>query len=174
MKVADFNRLPDEEAGALLAHCCGATRWVDGMLVGRPYHSLAEVVARAGQVWRGTGPADWAEAFSHHPRIGESRTEAPVGPAARRWSAAEQTGVAAADAMARRALAEANREYEQRFGWIYIVCASGRGPEELLENIRGRMANAPEQELAIAAGEQERITRQRLGRLFSDQETGTS
>ena len=174
MKVADFNRLPDEEAGALLAHCCGASRWVNGMLAGRPYDSFTEVIARAGLVWRDTGPADWAEAFSHHPRIGETRTEAPVGPAARRWSAEEQAGMAAADAGARRALAEANREYEQHFGWIYIVCASGRRPEELLENIRGRMANAPDQELAVAAAEQERITRQRLGRLFSDQEAGAS
>jgi 2-oxo-4-hydroxy-4-carboxy-5-ureidoimidazoline decarboxylase len=86
----------------------------------------------------------------------------------------EQEGVAAADAEARHALAEANREYEKRFGRIYIVCASGRGPQELLQDLRSRMSNSPEEELAIAAAEQGNITRQRLGRLFSDQGAGSS
>ena len=80
----------------------------------------------------------------------------------------------AADAGARRALADANREYEQRFGRIYIVCASGRGPEDLLRDLRDRMANSPEHELTIAAREQGRITRQRLRRLFSDEGAGHS
>lgn len=174
MKVAEFNRLRDEEAGALLVNCCGASRWVRGMLAGRPFANLAELLVRADQEWRDTGPADWEEAFSHHPRIGETRTEAPVGEAARRWSAAEQGGLAAADAGVRHALARANREYEERFGRIYIVCARGRGPEELLQDLRGRMANSPEQELKIAAAEQGRITRQRLGRLFPDEGAGSS
>jgi len=169
MMIADFNRLTDEAARTLLGHCCGASRWVQAMLAGRPYAGLAALLTRADREWGNTGPDDWEEAFSHHPRIGESRSEAPVGEAARRWSAAEQGGLAAADAGARRALALANREYEQRFGRIYIVSASGRGPEELLQDLRGRMANSPEQELAIAAAEQGRITRQRLGRLFADE-----
>ena len=82
--------------------------------------------------------------------------------------------MAAADAEARRALARANREYEERFGRIYIVCASGRGPEELLQDLRGRMSNSPEQELAIAAAEQGSITRQRLRQVFGDEGTGDS
>ena len=174
MKVADFNRLSDEEARALLANCCGASRWVRGMLAGRPFAGRAELLARADREWRDSGPEDWEEAFSHHPRIGESRTEAPAGEAARRWSAVEQGGVTAADAGARHALAQANREYEQRFGRIYIVCASGRGPEELLRDLRGRMANSPAEELRIAAAEQGSITRQRLCRLFSDEGAGSS
>jgi 2-oxo-4-hydroxy-4-carboxy-5-ureidoimidazoline decarboxylase len=169
MKVADFNRLTDEAARALLINCCGASRWVQAMLDGRPYAGLAQLLARADREWRDTGPNDWKEAFSHHPRIGETRAEAPVGEAARRWSAAEQGSLAAADDAARRALALANREYEERFGRIYIVSASGRGPEELLQDLRGRMANSPEQELAIAASEQGRITRQRLSRVFADE-----
>jgi 2-oxo-4-hydroxy-4-carboxy-5-ureidoimidazoline decarboxylase len=169
MKVADFNRRTEEEARALLADCCGSSRWIREMLAGRPYAGMAELMMRADREWRDTGPDDWEEAFSHHPRIGETRTEAPVGEAARRWSAAEQGGMAAADDAARRALALANREYEERFGRIYIVCASGRGPEELLQDLRGRMSNSPERELAIAAAEQGRITRQRLRRLFADE-----
>ena len=174
MKVADFNRMTDEEARALLMNCCGASRWVRGMLAGRPYPGMAELMMRADREWRGTGPDDWEEAFSHHPRIGETRTASPVGEAARRWSAAEQGGMADADDEARRALALANREYEARFGRIYIVCASGRGPEELLQDLRGRMANSPGQELAIAAGEQGAITLLRLRRLFSDEGAETS
>lgn len=173
MKVADFNRLPEEEARTLMVSCCGASRWVRGMLAGRPYGGLAELLARADREWRDTGPDDWDEAFSHHPRIGETRTEVPVGEAARRWSAAEQQDLAGADDGARRALALANREYEERFGRIYIVSASGRGPEELLQDLRGRMSNSPERELAIAAAEQGRITRQRLGRLFPDEGADT-
>ena len=172
MKVADFNRMTDQEAGALLMNCCGASRWVRGMMAGRPYAGLTELLARADREWRDTGPDDWEEAFSHHPRIGESRTQAPVGEAARRWSAEEQGSLAAADDGARRALALANREYEERFGRIYIVSASGRSPEELLQDLRGRMFNSPEQELAIAAGEQGRITRQRLSRVFADEGAG--
>jgi 2-oxo-4-hydroxy-4-carboxy-5-ureidoimidazoline decarboxylase len=171
MRVADFNRRSDQEARALLVNCCGSSRWVEAMLAGRPYPGLAELLARAEREWQETGPGDWEEAFSHHPRIGETRTRAPVGKAARRWSAAEQGGIAATDAAARRALAEANRDYEQRFGRIYIVCASGRGPEQLLQDLRDRMSNAPAEELAIAAREQGSITRQRLQRLFSDEET---
>lgn len=174
MKVADFNRLSDQEARALLVDCCGASRWVQGMLAGRPFAGLAELLVRADREWRNTGSGDWEEAFSHHPRIGETRTEAPVGEAARRWSAVEQGAMAAADAGARHALALASREYEERFGRIYIVCASGRGPEELLQDLRDRMANSPGQELAIAAAEQGRITRQRLRRLFSDEGAGNS
>ena len=172
MKVADFNRLSDEEASSLMENCCGASRWVRGMVTGRPYAGLPELLARADREWRDTGPDDWEEAFSQHPRIGEPRTEAPAGEAARRWSAAEQGGMADADDEARRALARANREYEERFGRIYIVSASGRSPEELLQDLRGRMANSPEQELAIAAAEQGRITRQRLSRVFADEGAG--
>lgn len=174
MTAAEFNQVNDEAARALLRNCCGASRWVERMLAGRPYSGIADLLDRAEREWQETGPADWEEAFSHHPRIGETAAAAPVGEAARRWSAAEQGGLDPADAGARRALADANREYEQRFGRIYIVCASGRGPDDLLRDLRDRMANSPEQELTIAAREQGRITRQRLRRLFSDEGAGPS
>jgi len=172
MKVADFNRLTNQEARGLLLNCCGSSRWVEAMLGGRPYPGIAELVAGAEQAWREAGPADWEEAFSHHPRIGEATAAAPIADPARRWSVAEQGAEAAADAQARRALAEANQQYEQRFGRIYIVSASGRGPEELLRDLRDRMSNSPERELAIAAAEQGSITRHRLGRLFADEGAG--
>jgi 2-oxo-4-hydroxy-4-carboxy-5-ureidoimidazoline decarboxylase len=174
MKVADFNRLSATEAGAMLVSCCGASRWVDAMLAGRPYAGTAELLARSERAWRDCGPADWEEAFSHHPRIGETNAAAPVTDAARRWSAAEQGAVTAGDAEARRVLADANREYEQRFGRIYIVCASGRGPDDLLRDLRERLANSSERELAVSAAEQGNITRQRLSRRFADQGTGDS
>ena len=173
MRVADFNRVSHEEARALLVNCCGASRWVRAMLAGRPYAGIAELLDRSEREWRDCGPADWEEAFSHHPRIGETMAAAPVADPARRWSAAEQDAVMAGSAEARRALADANREYERRFGRIYIVCASGRGPEELLRDLRDRMSNSPERELAISATEQGRITRQRLGRLFADEGAGS-
>ena len=115
----------------------------------------------ADEVWRTTGPSDWDEAFAHHPRLGERRAAAAVSAAARDWSAREQ-GAAAADDSARAAMARANEEYERRFGRIYIVCAAGRGAQELLGDIEARMANDAERERAVAAEEQRKITRLRL------------
>ena len=83
MKVADFNRMTDEKASTVMVNCCGASRWVRGMLAGRPYSGLTALLARADREWRDTGPDDWKEAFAHHPRLGETRTETPVGEAAR-------------------------------------------------------------------------------------------
>jgi 2-oxo-4-hydroxy-4-carboxy-5-ureidoimidazoline decarboxylase len=131
------------------------------MLDRRPFAGRDDLLAAADEVWRMTGPPDWDEAFAHHPRIGERRGAAAVSATARDWSAREQ-GAAASDESARAALAQANAEYERRFGRIYIVCAAGRSAGELLSDIEGRMGNDAERELAVAAEEQRKITRLRL------------
>jgi 2-oxo-4-hydroxy-4-carboxy-5-ureidoimidazoline decarboxylase len=139
------------------------------MAARRPYASAPDLLQAAAAVWEETGPEDWEEAFAHHPRIGEQRAAARVSDTARAWSAGEQGGVAEADAAVRAGLAACNREYERRFGRIFIVSASGLGPEELLTNLRSRLTNSPEEELRIAAAEQGKITRLRLRALFSDE-----
>jgi 2-oxo-4-hydroxy-4-carboxy-5-ureidoimidazoline decarboxylase len=136
------------------------------MLLHRPFRSLETLLAAADEAWRATGPADWDEAFAHHPRIGEREAPAPVSAAARTWSAGEQSAVSRAGADARVALAEANAAYERRFGRIYLVCAAGRTAEELLEDIEVRMRNDPERELAVSVEEQRKITRLRLQALL--------
>src|SRR4030095_5810131 len=107
----------------------------------------------------------WLEAFRHHPRIGERSAARAQSASASQSSAREQSGVAAAVAAARDALAQANRDYEARFGHVFIVCASGKSAGEMLAALRARMGNDPDAELRIAAEEQKKITRLRLERL---------
>ncbi len=169
MTPEGLNQLPPEEAAERLRACCGSSRWVEAMVAGRPYESLDALLAAADEAWRETGPEDWEEAFSHHPRIGEQRAAAAVSRAAGQWSAGEQAASAgASDAFAKAALAEANAAYERRFGRIYIVCASGRGVEDLLADVRARLANDPARELAVAAEEQRKITALRLRKLIDE------
>ena len=169
MRVAELDALPADQAAELLRSCCGSSRWVNEMVARRPHGTLPNLLAAAEDAWRDTGPADWDEAFAHHPRIGESRSAAPVSETARKWSAREQGGLDLTDAAVRAALASGNREYERRFGRIFVVRAGGKSPEELLENLRSRLLNPPDEERRVAAGEQGKITMLRLGTLFSDE-----
>jgi OHCU decarboxylase len=136
----------------------------------RPFESVEALLAAADQLWQSTTPADWDEAFSHHPRIGERSAGATVSSRATAWSAGEQRAAAGSDAVARAALAAATAEYERRFGRIYIVCASGRNAEELLADVTARLANDGQRERGIAMTEQGKITRLRLRKLVGAEE----
>ena len=160
-----LDRLPRDAARTELARCCGAWRWVEGMLEQRPFGRREKVMEAAEQVWDTLGPGDWIEAFSHHPRIGESRAAAHDDAAARAWSAEEQARAVADDADRER-LAAANATYEQRFGHIFIICAPGLTAAEILARLETRMHNDVETELRVAAEEQRRIMRLRLERLL--------
>ena len=157
----------------LLETCCGASAWVQGMVVRRPFGTLYVMLQTADEVWWSLGPDDWREAFDHHPRIGEEAAAVPQGERARAWSSDEQRGTSAASADVRQALAEGNREYERRFGHIYLVCATGRSAEDLLVTLRTRLTNDPATELRVAAGEQSKITRLRLEKMFGVTPTRT-
>ena len=158
MSVAELDAAPAAEAAKLLGWCCGSTRWVEAMLARRPFGTRDALLAAADTVWLSLGERDWMEAFSHHPRIGAR--DAPA------REAREQSGMQAANEHTRAELAEANRQYEQRFGYVYLVCATGKTAEEMLAMARVRLANTPEAELATAAREQQKITRLRLESLF--------
>ena len=142
------------EARTLLAGCCGSARWVDAMLARRPFGSTTALVESAASIWRGLSEADWIEAFSQHPKIGDQR----AGGVARR----EQASVASASEEIVRELANANREYEARFGYIFIICATGKSAESMLEALRNRLENEANTEIRIAAEEQLKITQLRL------------
>jgi OHCU decarboxylase len=129
------------------------------MAARRPFASEAAALDTADRVWKSLFPADWLEALRAHPRIG--------GREARGREAEEQAGALSASEATRAALAEANRLYEERFGRIYIVCASGKSAEEMLDLCRRRLHNDAETELAVAAEEQRKITRMRLEKLFA-------
>lgn len=167
--VAQLDVLPPDRASQLLGDCCGSTRWIAAMVARRPFGSLERLLATSEEIWRSLGPDDWREAFSHHPRIGERRGGRPQSERGAAWAAGEQAGVGDARDDVRQALANANREYERRFGYIYIVCASGRTAEELLATVTDRLRNDPDTELAVAAEEQRRITRLRLEKLLGHQ-----
>ena len=157
---AVLNALPTEKARAALARCCGSARWVAGMLARRPFPSMAALHADAEATWTGLGRDDVLEAFAHHPRIGARGDEADDAghQADDAWAREEQARVVDADAETRRSLADANERYVRRFGYIFIVCATGKSAAEMLGLLEERLGNDPARELAIAAGEPARIT----------------
>ena len=164
--VAAFNALPDYDAAPLLESCCGSHAWVQAMLERRPFRSLARILDEADEIWWSLSPEDWREAFDHHPRIGDQSAAAPQAAVARAWSADEQRGATASSHATRQALVDGNREYERKFGHIYLVSATGKSAAEILDLLRVRLSNDPATELRVAALEQAKITRLRLEKLF--------
>jgi OHCU decarboxylase len=144
----------------LLLQCCGSRRWAEEMAALWPFADNDALLAAADDIWWRCDAADWLEAFHCHPRIGEQRD----GDAR---SAEEQAGMSRAGEATRRALAEANRQYEDRFGYIYLICASGKSGEEMLDTLRSRLTNQPDNEIRVAAEEQRKITRLRLQKMFA-------
>jgi 2-oxo-4-hydroxy-4-carboxy-5-ureidoimidazoline decarboxylase len=161
-----LNALDAAAAEGALRRCCGATRWVTAMSGARPFASTPALFAAAQRHWQALGSADYLEAFLHHPQIGED-LEALKQRFAHTLalSTEEQAGVTAADERTLLALRDANSAYRARFGFIFIVCASGKSAAELLAALGERLPNDPALELAIAAAEQAKITRLRLGGL---------
>jgi len=170
MTLLRLNALPAEEAAEALRACCASSRWVRAMVAARPFKNAGALLRAADAAWSATGPDDWAEAFAAHPRIGESANFAAAGALSGAWSGGEQSRAAESPAGTRDELAKANLEYERRFGRTYIVCATGRSGEDILADLRSRLDNPPERELEVAAAEQHRITRLRLGKLILDAE----
>jgi OHCU decarboxylase len=164
--LAALNALSAAEAEAELLACCGSQRWAREMAVRRPFADVEALLAAADQVWWSLAADDWHEAFRAHPRIGERKAAPAQGARAAGWSRQEQAGATDAAASVADALAAGNREYERRFGHIYIVCAAGKSAEEMLGILRSRLANDAETELRVAAGEQAQITRLRLAKLL--------
>ena len=165
-----LNAMGDDEATAVLLTCCGSPVWARQMNRLRPFISEAELLEAADRLWWSLNREDWLEAFRAHPRIGERKAETPQNEQAAAWSAQEQSGVADAAGDVASALADGNRAYEQRFGYIYIVSAAGKTADEMLSILRERLANDPAAELPIAAGEQAKITRLRLEKLLAENE----
>jgi OHCU decarboxylase len=161
-----LNVLPPGEAEVELLKCCGSTRWARRMAAERPFRGVDELLEAADRIWWELGRDDWLEAFSRHPKIGE-RAAAHAGSAeTRRWSEQEQAETRSAPPEVLAALAEANRAYQERFGHIFIVCATGKTSEEMLALLRQRLQNDPGAELRIAAEEQRKIARLRLEKLL--------
>jgi 2-oxo-4-hydroxy-4-carboxy-5-ureidoimidazoline decarboxylase len=160
-----INSLSETEARAAFLRCCGARRWAEQMATRRPFVNEAELLAAAERVWQALTPEDWLEAFAAHPRIGDLEALRSKFSQTAAWAPGEQAGVAGASEATLSALAEANRQHEAKFGYFFIVCASGKTAAEMLALFEQRLNNGPEEELRIAAGEQEKITHLRLQKL---------
>jgi OHCU decarboxylase len=165
--TAKLNRLSREEAYAELLKCCGSTRWARETAALKPFWDVTQVVIIGYRVWSELSEDDWLEAFRAHPKIGETKTKAAVTEQEQRWSEGEQARAQESSDATRAALASANREYEERFGFIFIICASGRTAEEILAALRARITNERDAELRVAAGEQWNITELRLRKFFA-------
>jgi 2-oxo-4-hydroxy-4-carboxy-5-ureidoimidazoline decarboxylase len=166
--VAELDRLSETEVAQAFERCCGSRAWVAGMLARRPFGTVAELLAASEAVWRGIGPADCREAFAHHPRIGDLASLRTRFASTAAWAAGEQAGASGASEATLARLAEGNRTYEEKFGYIFIVCATGRSAAEMLSLLEQRLPNDPQDELRVAAAEQAKITRLRLEKLVSE------
>jgi OHCU decarboxylase len=160
MRLDQLNALDAATAEGEFLRCCGSTRWARLMAEARPLPSVDAALLRADTIWRSLEPDDWLEAFAAHPRIGESKKS-------RGWSDQEQAGARTGNDAVLDRLAEANRHYEARFGYIFIICATGKGADEMLAALERRLTNQPDEELPIAAEEQGKITRLRIAKLVT-------
>ncbi len=164
-----LDALGRQAAHAALLRCCGSERWVGGMLEKRPFGSQEALASAAESVWAALSQDDYLEAFSHHPAIGADPDElAAKFASTRAWSSSEQAGVEGADRETLVALSEGNRAYRKRFGYTFIVCASGQSAREMLTSLQQRLGNEPAAELLVAAGEQAKITWLRLQKLAAE------
>jgi 2-oxo-4-hydroxy-4-carboxy-5-ureidoimidazoline decarboxylase len=160
--LARWNFLPVGTAVNEILPCCGSRVWADGMVARRPLPDEVALLAASDEIWRSLSESDWLEAFRSHPRIGESRAPKVAMPQSAAWSEQEQRNVADGGDSAKIALAEGNREYERRFDRIFIVCATGKSPAEILKILWRRLENDEHTELQEAAEQQRQITQIRL------------
>jgi 2-oxo-4-hydroxy-4-carboxy-5-ureidoimidazoline decarboxylase len=160
--LARWNSLPLEEAAREILPCGGSNAWATAMAAKRPLPDDGALLRASDEIWRDLSEADWLEAFGSHPRIGESRPEQNVAAQSSAWSEEEQKKAATADKAIKTALKWGNREYEHKFGRVFIVCATGKSASEILEILRRRLHNDDATELQQAVEEQRQIMQLRL------------
>ena len=165
-KLDELNHASQETAKARFLDCCGSQNWAQKMTEARPFADVAALIKQAEQIWLNLEAQDWLEAFAAHPKIGARKAAPKQQAQSAEWSRGEQSATHAAADSVLEALAEANRLYEEKFGFIFIVCASGKSAEEMLDLCRQRLANDADSEIRIAADEQRKITEIRLKKLL--------
>ncbi len=166
MTIAEFNHLGTEKKKELLFQCCGSNGWVNKMLPVFPVEDLVELLETAEEKWYECNEEDWKEAFEHHPKIGDINSLKEKFANTKQWAEGEQAGIRQTPEEVLTQLSVYNKQYEEKFGFIFIVCATGRSAEEMLIDLKVRINNAMEEEIKIAAVEQLKITKLRLEKLF--------
>jgi 2-oxo-4-hydroxy-4-carboxy-5-ureidoimidazoline decarboxylase len=165
MTLEEFNKLPSAQVELALRDCCGSSRWAARVASQRPYATIEALYKAADSIWWKLERGDWLEAFSHHPQIGEKPASGSA--SARQWAAGEQAGARAASENVKEKLVRGNRAYLEKFGYIYVVCATGKSAEGMLAILNQRLQNDAASELSIAAEQQRLITRIRLDKLLA-------
>ncbi len=168
MTLPELNALPPDARAQALRTCCGATRWVAEMNTRFPVTTAERLYQQARTVWFGLAETDWHEAFQHHPQIGDVASLKEKFAGTSHWAAAEQGAVQHATQDVLEALAAGNAAYVRKFGYIFIVCATGKSAAEMYALLEARLPNAPADEIKIAVGEQAKITQLRLAKLLDD------
>jgi len=167
MTLHELNTLPRQQLIEELMKCCGSASWVNRLLPFIPADDMIELLEDAEEQWYNCSEDDWKEAFSHHPKIGNVESLAKKFASTAQWASGEQSGVSIASKETIEALAEGNRLYEEKFGYIFIVCATGKSAEEMFGMLQSRLENKPEEEIQIAADEQNKITKLRIEKLLN-------
>ena len=163
--LEDWNNLPQDSAADAILPCNGSRAWAEQIAGLRPFATSFDLTCTADIIWRALPEKDWQQAFDSHPRIGEQNAKSATAESLK-WSAGEQS-TANPDDQAKAALAAGNRAYEQKFGRIFIVCATGKSAAQMLSILNQRMANDPATELREAAEQQRQITQIRLRKWLS-------
>lgn len=162
--IAQLNNGSEQEAHDALLKCCGSPQWVAAMSSSRPFESQAQLFAAADGIWFALPESEWLAAFGHHPRIGETQLRAKFETTAD-WSAGEQSGMTSASEAVIQGLTQGNDAYYDKFGFVFLICATGKSAEEMLAALQARLLNDRNTELKNAAQEHSAITKIRLEKL---------
>lgn len=167
MTIHQFNKLSASVQKQELFKCCGCTSWSEELVNNLPFQSVEELKKKSDQTWFSLTEKDWLDAFTHHPKIGDIQSLEKKFVSTKQWASGEQAGVNIAKQNILEELKKGNEDYEKKFGFIFIVCATGKSAEEMLDLLKQRLNNTPEEEIKIASGEQNKITHIRIDKLFA-------
>ena len=169
MTLKEFNSLEREAAKSELLKCCGSQTWASLMIDNFPFASDEELHNKAATLWyEECKEEDWLEAFQHHPKIGDVKSLHEKFSSTKQWAGAEQGNVERANTEIIQELSSGNKEYEDKFGFIFIVSATGKSAEEMLAILKDRLINDYDEEIQLAMQEQNKITQLRLKKLIHD------
>ncbi len=166
MSIEELNKLSSEKAFEELFKCCGSARWAQNLTDFRPFTNRLELLTASDMVWTTSEKDEVLEAFTHHPKIGDLKDLEKKFASTKEWASGEQAGLDQATHSTLSELVESNSAYEKKFGFIFIVCATGKTADEMLALLNARLKNDPEIELKIAMKEQNKITHIRLEKLL--------
>jgi 2-oxo-4-hydroxy-4-carboxy-5-ureidoimidazoline decarboxylase len=155
-----------DQLKGVLSKCCDSKAWLNKMVASFPVNDQVTLLHEADKAWFACEEKDWLEAFSHHPKIGDLHSLKEKFTSTSQWTEREQSGVQQASEEVLKRLVEGNQLYEEKFGYIFIVCATGKSADEMLGILQSRLPNKPEEEIKVAMIEQNKITKLRLEKLL--------